>query len=383
MTAIISRSSRASMESSSIVTSTQHSIPSPDGHHIATVHSTHLSIRKSTTLDLVTSIPLPTKRSQFVCLRWSPATSSKLSSRILYSTTTAVHVYSLDTPSYHATISNGSGGLGLVSHADFGADESEAVVWTAMGASVCVWSLETGRMNAEWRDPKFFSSGAVVGRGCAWSCDAGDALCTGGRGRGVLALMTRSGPQDTLTLYAPHDYTVIKSFTLPTADAQGVKWSPDGRWLAVWDAPGMAYKVLVYTADGNLFRTYEGEHEDAEPLGLGVKKVEWNPNGTYLAIAGWDRNLTLLNTRTVSIIFEPYISVANVLLVLTLRHSYQSRLHYANILPITLPGARNECHTTQLHLTFRPNLATNSAGIDISYSIIQRNDVYRSCQINT
>jgi WD40 repeat protein len=291
----------ASMECSSVVTSSQHSVASPDGEHIATLHSTHLSVRKSTTLDLVSSIPLPTKRSQFLCLRWSPTTSSSHPSRLLLATTTAVHVYSLESPSYHATISNGSGGLGPISHAEFGADESEVLVWTALGASLCLWSIETGRMIAEWRDPKFFTNSAVIGRGCAWSGDAGECPRPAVRERGILALITRSGPQDTLTLYAPHDYAVVKTLTLPTSDAQGVKWGPNGRWLAVWDAAGMAYKVLFYTADGNLFRTYEGEHEDDDMQGLGVKKVEWSPNGTHFAISAWDSRLTLLNTRTVKI----------------------------------------------------------------------------------
>jgi WD40 repeat protein len=321
------------MESRPIITSTQHSVPSPDGYHIATLHSTHLSIRKSTTLDLVTSIPLPTKRSPYVCLRWSPTASLQQSSRVLLATTTAVHVYSLAVSNYHATISNGSGGLGPISHADFGADDTEVMVWTSMGANVCVWSLETGRMIAEWRDPKFFASGAVIARGCAWSGDAGDGMSSGGRRRGILALMTRAGPQDTLTLYSPQEYAIIKSCTLPTVDAQGIKWSPDGRWLAVWDAAGMGYEVLVYTADGNLFRTYEGEQKDEEMPGLGVKNVAWESSGIYLAVSGWDGSVIFLNTRTVS--FMSRKSLARMLTSTVFSRTYTNtpNTSLANLLP--------------------------------------------------
>lgn len=77
-----------------------------------------------------------------------------------------------------------------------------------------------------------------------------------------------------------------------------MKWSPDGRWLVVWDSPAVGYRIFVYTADGNLYRMYSGEqHGDVE--GLGVKSVDWSPNGEYLAIGGHNRRVTLLGTRTV------------------------------------------------------------------------------------
>jgi WD40 repeat protein len=77
-----------------------------------------------------------------------------------------------------------------------------------------------------------------------------------------------------------------------------LKWSADGRWIAIWDAPSIGYKVHIYTADGHLYRVYSSDSGDGLH-GLGVKSLEWSPRGDYLAIGGHDRRVTLLGTRTV------------------------------------------------------------------------------------
>ena len=168
-----------------------------------------------------------------------------------------------------------------------------------MGASVCVWSLDTGRMVAELKDPKFFGSAGAIVKGCGWSRDGQAESAGSGSDRGVFALLTRPGAQDIITLYAGKEFTVIKSWTCDTLDAQGIKWSPDGRWLALWDAASMGYKAQVYTADGHCFRTYHGDYFNDELRGLGVKRVEWEPNGMWLALASWEQGVTLLDTRKV------------------------------------------------------------------------------------
>lgn len=114
----------------------------------------------------------------------------------------------------------------------------------------------------------------------------------------MLALLSRPGPQDILTLHAPSSHAVIKTVQLQTADAQGLKWSPDGRWLAVWDAPSVGFKIHIFTADGHLYREWNGEVVEGI-VGLGVKSLEWSPRGDFLAIGGFDRRVTLLSTRTV------------------------------------------------------------------------------------
>lgn len=127
------------------------------------------------------------------------------------------------------------------------------------------------------------------------------------RQTGHLALLTRPAAQDIVTLHAPGSYEVVGSFSVPMVDAQGVKWSADGRWLGVWEAAGAGFKVVVYTADGHLYRCYDGggggEGEGAgEVGGLGVRGIEWSPRGDYLAIAGYNGRVTLLGTTTVRLV---------------------------------------------------------------------------------
>ena len=94
---------------------------------------------------------------------------------------------------------------------------------------------------------------------------------------------------------------MVKSFVPKTVDAQGLKWSPDGRWLAIWETPAMGYRILIYTADGNLFRTFIGDYYADELKGLGIKGIEWSPNGHFLAVAGFEKSISLLSTKTVSL----------------------------------------------------------------------------------
>lgn len=168
-------------------------------------------------------------------------------------------------------------------NAEFGRTKNEVLAFSDFGSRLTVWFLNTGR-NIEIRDPKYSNA-----RGHQYR-----------RNLGVLALLTRPGPQDMLSLHAPNSYRAIKSITLPTMDAQGVKWSPNENWIAVWDTPSMGQRVYIYTADGNLYRTYTGI--DATGVGCaGIRNMEWSPAGQYLAIGGTDRRVTLLGTHTVSI----------------------------------------------------------------------------------
>lgn len=174
--------------------------------------------------------------------------------------------------------------MGKIANVEFGSDDSEILVFSNFGSKVTVWSLWTAK-SVEIKDPKFSRKG--YGRSAT------------GR-NGVFAILTRPGAQDTVSLHVPGTYGLIKSFAPQTVDAQGLQWSPDGRWLAIWDAASSGYKVLIYTADGNLFRTYQGDCFDDELKGLGVKALEWSPNGDFLIVAGFQKTLTLLGTRTVS-----------------------------------------------------------------------------------
>ena len=202
------------------------------------------------------------------------------SNRILLADEDAVRVWDLQDNEWSATVDNGSGGMGKIANVEFGSDDTEVLVFSSFNAQLTVWSLWTGR-SVEIKDPKFAAKGH-------------------GRLKNF-ALLSRSGTLDIITLHAQRSYEVLKSFSPPTVDAQGLKWSPDGKWLAVWDTASTGYKVFIYTADGHLYRSYAGDYFDDEFKGLGVKTIEWSPNGDFLAIGGYEQFITLLSTRTVSV----------------------------------------------------------------------------------
>lgn len=255
---------------------------------MATIAGSHIEIRSLPHLEVVRNIDATLgddkKDSRYLSFCWyqSNNTSTGLH-RFLYATEDSVHVYDVHNAQYSVNIDNGSGGFGKNAHIEFGANPDEILVWSSFGSRLVVWNLLGGR-SIEIKDPK------LIGRG------------HGRRGGGkspMFALLTRQGPQDVISLHAPGSYAVVRSIAIPTADAQGLKWSPDGKWFAVWDTPRDGYRVLIYTADGNLFRNYAGDYFDDGLVGLGVRCIEWSANGDFLAVAGYEKTVTLLHTRTV------------------------------------------------------------------------------------
>ncbi|KAL9063734.1 MAG: hypothetical protein Q9157_008114, partial [Trypethelium eluteriae] len=180
--------------------------------------------------------------------------------------------------------------MGRIINAEFGSDDDEVLMWTEFGASLTVWDLRTGK-SIEIRDPKFHNS-----------CD----INNGEEGYGSAYKPVRQNfneeddwPRDILSIHAAQTYEVISSATLPSIDAKGLKWSPDGRWLTIWEAPSQGMRIWIYTADGHLFRSYTPNNaKDLEVAELGICSLEWSPSGEWLALGGFERRVTLLNTRT-------------------------------------------------------------------------------------
>ncbi|OAG04190.1 uncharacterized protein CC84DRAFT_1219397 [Paraphaeosphaeria sporulosa] len=290
------------------------SAPSPTASHIACLTGARLQIRSLATFELVRNIPLPqshdVRRSQ---IAWSPpsvspsgaATPPRRSSvlpqrshRILVADDDTTRVFDLRDDKWNAIISNGSGGMGKNVTVEFGRDEDEVLVWSDFASRVMVWCLKTGR-TVDIRDPKFSGKDS---RGWGYR-PCSEEKGVSGRGS-VLALLCRSPGVDMLMLLAPKTYDVIKRVELATQDAQGVRWSSDGRWLAVWDAASVGYNLCIYTADGHLYRTISREIPDELSEwgieGLGIKTLEWVPGNDWLAVGGWDRRVRILSTKTFS-----------------------------------------------------------------------------------
>jgi len=243
---------------------------------------THVDIRSSTTLGLIHSIQIPA-RFRGANVRWSPASAGQSKPRriVLYNDSGA-RVENIVGRSGHAVIDRGSGGLGKIINVEFGRTDDELLVFQEFGSKVTLWNLRTAR-SVDIKDPKYASSKGFAFR----------------PGSQHFTLLSRPGPQDVLTMHALNSYTVIWSVALPTTDAQGLAWSHDGRFVAIWDTPSIGYRVHIYTAAGDLYRIYSGDQTDGE-VELGVRSVSWSPSSDYLAIGGYDRRVRLLSTRTFS-----------------------------------------------------------------------------------
>lgn len=172
-------------------------------------------------------------------------------------------------------------------HVDFGTDENEVIVFHSWNTRVTVFCLNSSRMTVI-RQPKLAHHYGYGYRP---------------RTR-ELAILLKPEVSDVLTVHEPGSHKLLNRTTLTTVDAQGLQWSPDGRWIAVWDLPSIGTKVLIFTADGKLFRTYTGPSGVDDSLDTGVKQIEWSsPDrggvSQTLAVGKINGNIDLLNTRTV------------------------------------------------------------------------------------
>lgn len=251
--------------------------------HVASVNGTRLQLRSLKSLEIVRGISLPSDfSSKSIWLRWSHVSKENLySNRVLLADENNARVWDLRDPKWTAVINNGTGGMGKIVNAIFGRTEDEIILFSDFGAKAAVWSLGTGRC-IEIKDPKFST------KGFAYNPRSGH-----------FTILSRPGPQDIITVHALNSYSVVNTIMLATSDAQNFKWSPDGRWLVTWDSQSTGTKICIYTADGHLYRVYTGDDEEEE-IRLGIKSVEWNKAGDFLAVGGHDRKVVLLNTRTVA-----------------------------------------------------------------------------------
>jgi WD40 repeat protein len=271
-------------------------------------------------------------------------------------------VYDLRDDKWSAVISNGSGGMGKNVHVEFGATEDEVLVWSDFAACMKVWCLRTGRA-IEIRDPKFPGK---ENRG--WAYRPSDSS-RHGRGQ-VMALLCRTSGTDVLLLLSARTYTLISRVELPTIDAANLKWSQDGRWLAVWDAASAGYNLHIYTADGNLYRTITcepSEQIDAWGIeGLGIKSVSWIPGNEKLAVGGWDRRVRILSTRTFSpVVFldhTPIIHVPDAPVYTEHIDGQGNRSYMLTSQPVTPPKAPLEKNETALMKQGISLLAFNADG---------------------
>ncbi len=281
------------------------SLPSPDGAFIATILPSKLSIKETRSLEIIRVISLPSELAASISwFLWS--TSSQ---RILVGSADNLRVYSTTNAQYSATISNPSSGTTKVTYISFGADDDEVVIFLDYGLKVCVYNLLSSK-SVDISSPKFYYSG-VASRGFSYR-----------PGTSNLTLLTRSGGKDVISIHARDTLDVVRSWWPNTIDAQGLSWSADGRWLVVWESASQGHRIVVYTADGHLYRTWNGpipvSEEDTDiSLGAGIKLFDWSKNGAHVAVGDFGRRITLLSapsfTESMSLLHTASVKPAQAL----------------------------------------------------------------------
>ena len=245
---------------------------------------------------------------------------SQSSKRLLVATSDQILVAAAlagndDQPPFRAVIRNPS--LPVVAtpaYVGFGPDDDQVYLCSAFGIKFAVFHLQTGK-TVEIANPKLFSSASV--------CRRGFSLRPGSH---HLAILTRTAGKDWVSVHDPDSVAVVESWAPSTLDAQGIVWSPDGRWLVIWDSPAHGHKLLFYTPDGYLFKTWtgelpggrsiakaamaeaEGQDPHASPhdtpaadglLGPGVRLVQFSANAQTLAVGDASRCIRIIDMSSI------------------------------------------------------------------------------------
>lgn len=241
-----------------------------------------MSIRSTRCLQIIRVINLPHELAHLVIswFLWSPS-----SARILVGSAELLRVYSVADSKFSAVIAH-PGSVTKVSFVTFGANDDEICIFSDFGLKLSIFNLKNSK-SVDINSPKFYHPG-VAARGISHRPHTAH-----------IALLTRNGGKDVISIHAQDSLDVVRSWCSDTIDAQGVMWSVDGRWLGVWESASQGHRILIYTADGYLFKSWNGpssiSNEDIDSaLGAGVKLLEWS--GDLIAVGDYSRRVTILSS---------------------------------------------------------------------------------------
>ncbi|KAM0559649.1 hypothetical protein ACHAPJ_004173 [Fusarium lateritium] len=267
----------------SILTASPHCAASPDGRFIAALSSQSISVRSTNSLSITHVVKLPPDLTTPVStLVWAPS-----SSRILVASADQIHVFSIVDSSFRATIRNPVAGGGKQALVQFGAYDDEVFACTAFGLKFSIFDLSTSKA-IEISNPKFYLPSSAS-RGYSIRPHTSH-----------FAILTRTSGRDAVSIHHPKTRQVLRSWFPETIDAYGLTWTPDGKWLLLWDSPAHGHKLLLYTPDGQFFRSIEASSiaggQDAD-LETGIKHCSLSPDASFCAVGDGSRTMCVLNTQ--------------------------------------------------------------------------------------
>ncbi|EKJ67948.1 hypothetical protein FPSE_11759 [Fusarium pseudograminearum CS3096] len=255
------------MQTSRVFKASPHCTASPDGRFIATISSQSIIVRSAPSLSIVQTIKLPPDFSTPVStLAWAPS-----SARILVANADQIHVVSIVDSSFRAAIRNPAAGGGKQTLVQFGAYDDEVFACAAFGLKFSIFDLPASKA-IEINNPKFY-----------------------------LPSSASRGGRDAVSIHEPRTRRVLRSWFPETVDAHGLAWTPDGKWLLLWEASAHGHKLLLYTPDGQFFRSVGAstiaQVQDAD-LETGIKCCGLSHDASFCAIGDGGRTVSALHTKT-------------------------------------------------------------------------------------
>lgn len=282
--------------------SSSHCKPSPDGFLVAVLSSpSGILIRSTKTLQTVHVVKLaPELTGPIGALIWSPS-----STRILFSATDQIQVSSACDSSFHAVIRNPSAPVGgRLPLIQFGATDMEVLTCAPFGLKLCIFDLASSRA-VEISNPKFFQPSSAS-RGFSVRPATGH-----------LAVLTRVGGKDMISIHHPSTRQITKSWQPETLDAQGVQWTPDGQWIILWESPAQGRKLFIYSSGGQHYRTLDASRLILDPkdehesdMQLGIKTCQLSGTSELCAVGDHSRGVIVLQTkiwRTIMKLWHPCV----------------------------------------------------------------------------
>lgn len=247
-----------------------------------------INIRAVESLRTVRDIDLPAGFSgAVVAFKWS--SSSRL---LLVASVDEIHVYSAFDAAFHATVRNPVPPAAKPVYIDFGPVDTDLYVCASLGLKFTVFDLAASRA-IEVTNIKFCTA-ATVRKG----------FCFRPHSR-HLTVLTRMSGKDMISIHHPATKEVQRSWIPDLVDAQGILWSPDGRWLVTWESAAHGHKILFYTPDGNLLKAWSGPQAlvasdvDAQ-LGPGVRLLDFSADAQSLAVGDSSRRICILDMKSVA-----------------------------------------------------------------------------------
>ncbi|KAI8384904.1 uncharacterized protein BYT42DRAFT_564009 [Radiomyces spectabilis] len=208
----------------------------------------------------------------FHCMRtidlvvWSPDSRYVLNAHYASGT---IEVWEVGGTPWHSTIQETASKITSIRWST----DSKTVI-SACDLRMVFWNLADQRIEYI-RYPKF------ADKGCEPSPDGK-----------YLAIVEMKHGKDHISIYNGSTLVLLTQFATDTVDMENLQWSPDSRYIAVWD-DCLYYQLLIYRPDGYLVASYQ-----AYEYGLGIKSVTWSHNSQLLAIGSYDQKIRILSTSS-------------------------------------------------------------------------------------